>query len=116
MKIDPATFHCRRCGECCRIPDGIVRVSPAEIKAIAGFLGMAEDDFIARETDLAPDRRGLMLKSRDDGACAYLTDDNRCCINPVKPEKCRTFPFAWTNPDSCEVCPVLKALGGDRGP
>ena len=31
-----------------------------------------------------------------------------CCrINPVKPEKCRTFPFEWSNPDSAEVCPAL---------
>ena len=111
MKIDPTAFHCRRCGECCRIPGGIVRVSFAEIEAIATFLGMTQEDFIARETDLAPDRRGLVLKSRPDGACAYLSDANLCRINPVKPGKCRTFPFAWQNPDSGEVCPALKALG-----
>ncbi|MBQ8125119.1 MAG: hypothetical protein IJ173_04435 [Kiritimatiellae bacterium] len=40
-------------------------------------------------------------------SCAYLTEDNLCRINPVKPEKCRTFPFEWTNPDSAEVCPGL---------
>ena len=28
-------------------------------------------------------------------------------INPVKPDKCRTFPFEWVNPDSVEVCPGL---------
>ena len=28
-------------------------------------------------------------------------------INSVKPEKCRTFPFEWTNSDSAEVCPGL---------
>ena len=26
---------------------------------------------------------------------------------PVKPEKCRTFPFEWSNPDSAEVCLAL---------
>ncbi|MBR3956699.1 MAG: hypothetical protein IKJ89_02475 [Kiritimatiellae bacterium] len=37
-----------------------------------------------------------------------------CCrINPVKPDKCRTFPFEWTNPDSTSVCPVLAE--GRRG-
>lgn len=100
-------FHCRRCGACCRIRDGIVRVSDAEIAAIAAHLGMTEDDFIARETELAPDRKSLMLKSRPDGSCVYLTEDNLCAINPVKPEKCRTFPFAWRNPDSATVCPAL---------
>ena len=93
-------FKCRMCGACCRIKDGIVRVSDAEIARIAAFLGMGETEFIERETEVAPDRKSLILKSRPDGACAYLTDDNLCRINPVKPDKCRTFPFEWTNPDS----------------
>lgn len=29
-------------------------------------------------------------------------------IHPVKSDKCRTFPFEWTNPDSVEVCPALN--------
>ena len=106
--MNRSEFHCRCCGACCRIKDGIVRVSDAEIARIAACLGMNEDDFIARETELAPDRRGLVLKSRADGACAYLTSDNLCRINPVKPDKCRTFPYEWTNDDSAEVCPALR--------
>ena len=46
--------------------------------------------------------------------CAYLTADNLFRINPVKPDKCRTFPFEWTNPDSETICPGLrkwKAIG-----
>ena len=105
MKLDD--FKCRMCGACCRIKDGIVRVSDAEIACIAAFLGMDEAEFIERETEVAPDRKSLILKSRPDGSCAYLTEDNLCRINPVKPEKCRTFPFEWTNPDSAEVCPGL---------
>ena len=101
-------FECRRCGACCRIKDGIVRVSEVEMAQIAAFLGVPEDDFIASDTDLAPDRRGLILKSRADGACIYLTSENLCRINPVKPAKCRTFPHAWRNPDSADVCPALK--------
>ncbi|MBQ6247010.1 MAG: YkgJ family cysteine cluster protein [Kiritimatiellae bacterium] len=100
-------FRCRRCGACCRIKDGIVRVSDAEIARIADFLGMTEAEFIDRETEVAPDRRGLILKSRPDGACAWLSDDNLCRINPVKPDKCRTFPLEWVNSDSFKVCPEL---------
>ena len=103
-----AKFVCRRCGACCRIKDGIVRVSDAEIGRIAAFLGMDEAAFIAGETELAPDRRSLALKSRPDGSCAYLAPDNLCRINPVKPDKCRTFPSEWANPDSAEVCPALR--------
>ena len=102
-------FKCRMCGACCRIKDGIVRVSDSEIARISAFLGIGEAAFIERETEVSPDRKSLVLKSRPDGACAYLTDDNLCRINPVKPEKCRTFPFEWTNPDSSVVCPALAA-------
>ena len=102
-------FNCRRCGACCRIKNGIVRVSEDEITRISEFLGIAEADFIANETELSPDRKSLVLKSLPDGTCAYLTPDNLCRINPVKPDKCRTFPFAWTNPDSATVCPEMAA-------
>ena len=92
-------FKCQGCGACCRIKNGIVRVGDDEIRRIAEFLAMSEQAFIDQETELAPDRRGLILKSRPDESCVYLTDDNRCRIHPVKPDKCRTFPFAW--PASC---------------
>ena len=104
------SFVCLRCGACCRIKDGIVRVSDAEIARIAAFLGMDEADFIANETEVAPDRKGLMLKSLADGSCAYLTSGNLCRINPVKPDKCRTFPYEWTNPDSADVCPAIRQM------
>ena len=109
--MEQREFKCRMCGACCRIKDGIVRVSDAEIARIAAFLGMDETEFIERETEVAPDRKSLILKSRPDGSCAYLTEANLCRINPVKPEKCRTFPFEWTNPDSSSVCPVLTECG-----
>ena len=109
LSANMTNFVCQCCGACCRIPNGIVRVSDAEIARIAAYLGMSEADFIAQETEVAPDRKTLMLKSHPDGACVYLTDDNRCRIHAVKPDKCRTFPYEWTNPDSHEVCPALAA-------
>ena len=108
MKESIKSFECQGCGACCRIPNGIVRVSESEISRIAAFLGMAESEFIANETDVAPDRKGLVLKSRTDDSCVWLTEDNRCRIHPVKPDKCRTFPYEWTNSDSYEICAGLK--------
>ena len=103
-------FQCQGCGACCRIKNGIVRVGDDEIRRIAEFLGMSEQAFIDRETEIAPDRRGLVLRSRPDESCVYLTEDNRCRIHPVKPDKCRTFPLEWTNPDSGEICPALSSF------
>jgi len=107
-------FACIRCGACCRIKDGIVRVSEAEIRRIAGHLGIAEEEFVRERTELSPDRKSLILPSREDGSCVYLAPDNRCMIHDVKPDKCRTFPFDWTNPDSGEVCPGLKACKSSK--
>ena len=87
-----------------------MRVSAVEITRIAAFLGRTEQDFIDRETEVSPDRRGLILKSRPDGACAWLSDNNLCRINPVKPDKCRTFPHEWTNVDSEKICPGLRQV------
>ena len=103
-----SAFRCRRCGACCALPGGIVRVSEAEIARLAAFEGLSGTEFIERRTDLAPDRKSLVLKSRADGACVYLSEDNLCAVNAAKPDKCRTFPFEWTNPDSARTCPALR--------
>lgn len=100
-------FKCSRCGACCRI-EGIVRLKNDDTLKIAEHLGMSEEDFIANETLLSPDRKCLVLKDRADGACAMLDENNRCRIYPVRPEKCRTFPYEWVNDNSLSYCPSLK--------
>lgn len=91
-----------------------MRLEDGDTARIAAYLRMRETDFIANETNLAPDRRGLVLNDRPDGACAMLDDKNRCRIYPVRPEKCRTFPYEWTNEESAAYCPGLKALQKGR--
>ena len=113
MEEDLSRFECIGCGACCRIPNGIVRVGEDEISRIAKFLGMDEGEFISNETDVAPDRKGLILKSREDGSCVYLSEDNRCMIHNVKPDKCKSFPYEWVNNDSYEVCAGLRKLAMD---
>lgn len=103
-------FECKRCGACCKI-EGIVRLQDDDPAKIAAFIGISESDFIANETEIAPDRRGLILKDREDGACAMLGADNRCKIYPVRPEKCRTYPYEWVNDNSPSYCPGLTEQG-----
>ena len=95
-------FRCVRCGACCRWP-GPVRVDDAEIAAIARFLQMPENDFLELHTRLAPDRKGLSLLEKQDGSCEFLSDDNLCIINPVKPMQCRNYPEHW------ETAPEFRA-------
>lgn len=90
-------FHCRGCGACCRW-EGIVRVSAQELTDIAEYLQMTEEEFRQRYTLIAFDRKSLILTDREDGACVFLTEDNRCQIHPVKPLQCRTFPEGWSVP------------------
>lgn len=87
----PFRFTCRRSGNCCAIPGGIVRVTAAEAAAIAAFLGLSADAF--RSRFLQPD--GVRLKDGFGNRCVFLQDGAQasCGIYPVRPHKCRQWPF-----------------------
>jgi Fe-S-cluster containining protein len=104
-------FKCRGCGNCCRWP-GEVRVDAGEIRAIAARLGLAEDDFIARQTTVTRDRRGLTLLEKADGSCRFLTPENRCAIQNAKPRQCRDFPHGWQAPEYAHLCAGLRMAAG----
>ena len=67
----PSHFECQRCGACCRI-EGQVRLTDADLARLALFLGLPIGEFISQFTDLARDRRGLVLKEQPGGACIFL--------------------------------------------
>lgn len=98
-------FECRCCGNCCRVP-GVVRVSEAEADAIADFLHMNVYAFAQAYTQIAPDRKTLVLAGQVDDACIFLMPDSRCRIHPVKPIQCRTYPERWRSDDIESVCPA----------
>ena len=103
-------YECVRCGNCCRW-EGIVRLTAAEVEAIAAYLGMDPDDFVRTYTHLAPDRRGLKLIDTAAGHCIMLTADGLCRINPVKPVQCSGFPNTWRVPDLETHCSARKIEG-----
>ena len=90
-------FQCQCCGECCRWP-GTVSATEAEMAAAAAFLRISLDQFIQDYTRLDDSRRKLIYKDAPDGACIFLSPDNRCRIYPARPEQCRTFPDIWDVP------------------
>jgi uncharacterized protein len=70
-------YLCQRCGNCCRWP-GDVRVTDAEVGAIAAFLGWDESGFIATHTRVNANRTGLSLIEKPDGSCIFLEGVNIC--------------------------------------
>lgn len=99
-------FHdCQRCTACCRWP-GQVKLSDAEITRIAGHLRLNEDDFIQQYARLNASRTGLALKDQPGGECIFLKED-KCCIQPVKPQQCRDFPNLWNFPGFQETCKAI---------
>ncbi|RKX45497.1 MAG: YkgJ family cysteine cluster protein [Verrucomicrobia bacterium] len=98
-------FKCTGCGTCCRWTGSVLLID-RDIAGMAVRLGLSEPEFIDRHTRLAPNRIQLALLDKVDGSCAFLEGD-RCSIYAVRPEQCRSFPFAWSVP---EGCPVLDKL------
>jgi Fe-S-cluster containining protein len=83
----PFRWQCRRSGNCCAIPGGLVRVTPDE----AAALGLSLAAF--RSRFLQPD--GERLKDGLGNRCVFLQDGAPagCAIYQVRPAKCRSFPF-----------------------
>ena len=87
----PFRFRCRRSGNCCARPEGVVRVSPADMRQIANQLRMSEAAARARFVAASGDR----LIDGPGGRCPFLEDgqQTRCRIYAVRPQKCRSWPY-----------------------
>ncbi len=103
-------YVCQRCAACCKWP-GDVRLEEDEVRAIAKFLNLGEEEFIARFTRLRGDRMGLSLIEKDNHECVML-DGNICTIQTVKPIQCRGFPNHWNFPGWREVCEAIPVSDG----
>ena len=108
----PIFLECQRCTACCRWP-GQVRVTDAELSQLAAFKGLSEDDFIQRFMRLRPDRRGLVLQEKPDGACVFL-EGNDCSVQSAKPQQCRDFPDLWNFPGFEKICHAIPRLVSDE--
>ncbi len=83
-------------------------MSEVEITRIATHLGLGEDEFISRFTELRTNRTGLTLISKPNHECVFL-DGIDCRIQSVKPDQCAGFPNQWNFPgwrNTCEAIPV----------
>lgn len=84
-----------------------MRVTPEDVQKIAAHLGLSEAGF--RSRFLAP---GGLLKQGLGNRCVFLAEGRQagCTIYPVRPERCRTWPFWEENIGSEEALLAAAAL------
>lgn len=99
---DWVTFHCQRCGACCRHLEHKVMVESLDAFRLAKFLkqrgdaitGM--DDVLDQYTAPVPLEEGypifVLQVSGPDDACIFLKD-GRCNVYEARPRVCRLYPF-----------------------
>jgi Fe-S-cluster containining protein len=94
-----------------------VLVSDAEIAALAGAVGLADEEFRIAFTRRLP-RGAVSLRERSDGTCVLYDTRRGCTVYADRPRQCRTWPF-WRSvlhsperwAEEAEGCP-----GIGRGP
>jgi len=128
---DELRFTCSQCGRCCRRGWDIA-LTPGELQAYR----RAQAGRFYRERDDAPEGAEQepfepipghaphhRIRKRDDGACGFLSPDNRCRIHEEmgagkKPLTCRLFPFRFHPAEDAAVvtasfcCPTIVGNQG----
>jgi Fe-S-cluster containining protein len=127
LRVDPAQhFSCSQCGRCCHRFDVVVTTAEIELYERRGARewfrdtnGAAADPF-----EPIPIGPGLhRIRKRADGACGFLSPDNRCRIHEElggakKPLTCRLYPYAFNSAADGVVvtasfgCPTIVANQG----
>ena len=106
----PFRFRCQRSGNCCARPEGVVRVTPDDVVRIATHLGLDFAAFRSRYLAACGDRLTEGLGSR----CVFLADGRHasCTIYPVRPERCRTWPFWDEHRDPAALAEAARVCPG----
>lgn len=93
-------FSCKRCGFCCK--NGIVILYPEDVYKISAYLGLKQACFVkkyCKEIRLCiNDSNSLNIYYLDiSDFCVFLSNENLCVINEVKPLQCKLAPESYFN-------------------
>ena len=77
-------FQCKNCGVCCRDQPPDINFKEQERIETAGFKNFMEDH---------TNQKNRNIRRKKDGSCFFLTKENICQINSVKPAICILEPF-----------------------
>ncbi len=98
-------FDCKMCGECCHGIGGIF-MKRHEQKRIAAHLGLELTAFLAEYTET---RNGKVYAGvGGDNYCIFFKKEKACTIHPVKPARCRLWPYFPANVSDPETWDLAK--------
>ncbi|MCS7149482.1 MAG: YkgJ family cysteine cluster protein [Caldimicrobium sp.] len=100
-------FSCKRCGACCK-GESTVSLSLEEMDRIAKYLSLDREVFIEKFTVIYGKNR-IEMKTKEGYCIFYDKDNNHCLIHPVKPVKCKEWPFPLIIFSDRENFEIIKA-------
>ena len=87
---DSTGFVCKNCGICCRNQPSDINLKEQQRIEAKGFVNFLE----------APnDPHNRSIRRKKNGSCFFLTEENTCKIQDVKPSICILEPFIITDFD-----------------
>jgi uncharacterized protein len=95
--VDGIPFECTQCGACCRW-EGVVNLTPEDIKRLAKFKGIEESECVEEYTN-----HGKTLKNKEKSKDCVFLKDNGCTVWDAKPKQCKDYPKKYTS-----KCPGFK--------
>ncbi|HDG67615.1 MAG TPA: YkgJ family cysteine cluster protein, partial [candidate division Zixibacteria bacterium] len=73
-------FSCIGCGRCCTIPDGVVFLEGEDIRNLAQYLGISEEEFLRKYT--RTEGKFVVLNDFPNGGCIFYRRDKGCVVYP----------------------------------
>jgi Fe-S-cluster containining protein len=94
-------FSCQKCGTCCTV-GAYLTAGKADMEAVMKHLSMSFEEI--KQNFLSP------MPKRED-KCVFLSKENLCLIQSVKPEGCSLFPVMTDFAPTPEgFCPAYKSF------